>query len=467
MILRLLGLSVFLYLFVATNELSAQFDFGEYREVVQTIIESGREKNESYDKLIELCDDVGHRISGSDGYNQAVAWALKTMIQDGHENVRSESTVVKPWIRGHESCELLEPRSLRLSMLGLGGSIATPPEGITGEVLVVSSKDELDQLPDEAVTGKIVLFNFPMPPYSETRGSGYGAAVAYRLNGAIWAAQRGAVAALVRSATAYSLDSPHTGTMRYLPNVPQIPSAAVTIEHAELLARFQARRIATQVCLKMEAHSGKEVESANVLGEIVGRELPKEIIVIGGHLDSWDVGQGAQDDGAGCVAAMEALTILRRLGLQPRRTIRVVLWTDEERGGAGAHHYAETHRQDVQVAGIESDSGGFTPKGLSMEMLDRDAESRAHERLRELLLLLAPLGRLEAKTGGSAADISKLKPFGTLCMGLNVDGRLYFNTHHTEADTVDKVNRDELNDCATMMAAVAYLLAELPGRLQD
>ncbi len=444
---------------------AAQEDFNQYQDVAKQIIEVGSKKNEAHKKLVELCDDIGHRISGSASFDKAVEWAKETMKKDGQENVRSETVMVNKWVRGNESCYLLHPKEKSLAMLGLGGSVATPVDGITAEVIVVNNKQEFDKLDAAQVKGKIVLFNGAMPPFSESEGSGYGTAVQYRSSGAKWASEKGAVAALVRSITAYSLNSPHTGALRYGNAEVKIPAAAVTIEDAEMLARYQARGITPKVKLMMEAKDVGEVPSANVLAEIVGREKPEEIVVIGGHLDSWDVGQGAQDDGAGCVAAMEALNILRKLNLKPRRTIRVVLWTDEERGGAGATHYAAQHQNELHVAGIESDSGGFTPKGLSLEMQDREAESRALERLKKMMPILAPLGRLEASTGGSGADVGKLKPLGTACMGLEVDGRLYFNTHHTHADTVDKVDPKQLGDCAVMLAVASYLLAEMPEKI--
>ena len=260
---------------------------------------------------------------------------------------------------------MISPRELKIGMLGLGGSVATPAEGITAEVIVVKDQDELDALADEAIRGKIVVFNFPMPPFSPTQGSGYGAAVAYRSKGATWAAERGAVAALVRSCTAYSLATPHTGAMGYSggPNIKKIPTACITIEGATLLARLQARGKTPVVQLKMSAQQHGEVPSANVLGEIVGSEKPEEIVVIGGHIDSWDVGTGAQDDGCGCVVAMEALNMIRQAGLKPRRTIRVVLWTNEENGTAGAKSYAVRHQAETHVAGIESDSGDLRRRG--------------------------------------------------------------------------------------------------------
>jgi carboxypeptidase Q len=378
------------------------------------------------------------------------------MKDDGQENVRSEKVTIRKWVRGNESCELVEPRPYKFDMLGLGGSIGTPAEGISAEVIVVDDKEELDSLADDQIAGKIVVFNKAMPMYSEIDGSGYGRTVAYRSNGAKWASERGGVAALVRSVTAYSLVSPHTGAMRYDAEVAKVPTAAISVEAALMLKRFQNRGIKTIVKLKMEAKDEGEAPSANVVAEIVGTEKPEEIVLIGGHIDSWDVGQGAQDDGAGCVAAMEALNIIRKAGLKPKRTIRVVLWTNEENGLAGARSYLARHQNENHVAGIESDSGGFKPQGLSIDLEDEDKEQIALTQLTEILQLLKPLGATRANTGYSGADVGQLKQLGTACMGLEVDGRLYFNTHHTWADTV-----------AITLAVTAFVFADMPNRLGD
>ncbi len=447
-------------------------DYGiatKYRPIADRIIAFGQsDKNQSYLKLQQLCDDIGHRLSGSPQLDKAIEWAQSAMKEDGHENVRAEKVMVPKWVRGDENCQLVAPRPMKIDMLGLGGSIGTPSDGITADVVVVRDEAELKSMPEEQVAGKIVVFNFPMPPYSPTEGSGYSSAVQYRVRGATWAAEKGALAALVRSVTAYSLDTPHTGAMRYADtDVKKIPVAAITIEGATMMARLQARGITPRVKLYMEARDEGLAPSANVLGEIVGSEKPEEIVVIGGHIDSWDVGQGAQDDGAGCVAAMEALTIIRKLGLKPRRTIRVVLWTNEENGVYGARDYAARHKDEKHVAGIESDSGGFKPQGLSLDLEDDAREQEAVPMLTEILSLLEPIGATRATTGFSGVDVGQLKPMGTACLGLNVDGRLYFNTHHTHADTVDKVDRKELRECAITLAVASFVLADMPGTLGD
>ena len=439
----------------------------KYEPIAAKIIEETRRSNNSYLKLQELCDDIGNRLSGSESLEQAIDWAVASMEADGHQNVRKEKVMVRKWVRGTEYCKLVEPAEVDFPMLGLGGSVGTPKGGITAEVIVVSDKEQLDSLDDSDIEGKIVVFNKVMPPFSKTEGSGYGDTVQYRSNGAKWAAERGGVAALVRSVTAYSLESPHTGAMRYGDAETKVPTAAITVEAAERLARLQARGISPKVNLYMEARDEGEVPSANVLAEIVGSEKPEEIVVIGGHIDSWDVGQGAHDDGTGCVVAMEALTIIRKLGLKPRRTIRVVLWTNEENGVAGAGHYAAHHQREKHVAGIESDSGGFAPEGLSIDMEDKKKEEIAVKQLTEILKLLEPVRATKVTTGFSGVDVGLLKPLGTPCMGLSVDGRRYFNTHHTHADTIDKVDPDELTDCTVVFAVMAYVLADMPGQLGD
>ena len=440
-----------------------------YQDVSKRIINSAREGNEGYLKLQELCDDIGARLSGSPELEQAVEWAQESMKADGHENVRAERVMVPKWVRGNEWCKMKAPREIDLPMLGLGFSVGTPEDGLSAEVVVVASKDELDALEDDEISGKIVLFNFPMRQFSPAEGTGYREAVQYRTNGARWASERGAIAALVRSVTAYSLQSPHTGAMSYAGSgdLKKVPAAAITTESAMMLDRLYKRGKRPAVKLYMEARDEGEVPSANVLAEIVGREKPNEIVVIGGHLDSWDVGQGAQDDGGGCVAAMEALNILRKLELKPRRTIRVVLWTNEENGAAGAKSYAARHANDVHVAGIESDGGTFRPEGLTIEMEDGSKQVIAVKQLQTIVDLLEPIGAARSINGFSGVDVSKLKPMGAACMGLRVDRRFYFNTHHTMADTVDKVSPDDLTDCSITLAVTAFVLADMPGRLGD
>ncbi|MBL8881033.1 MAG: M28 family peptidase, partial [Phycisphaerales bacterium] len=284
----------------------------KYQPIADRIIAETLKDNRAYDKLTELCDDIGHRLSGSKNLERAVDWAVATLKRDRHENVRAEPVMVPHWVRGRESAEMIEPRHMELSMLGLGGSVATPAEGITAEVVAVTDREELESL-GEAVRGKIVVFNHAMPPYTEERGTSYGTTVQYRSNGAAWAAKNGAVAALIRSVTARSLRSPHTGAMRYEDGVTKVPTAAISIEDADTIYRLCKRGVKVVIRLKMEARFEPDAPSANVVAELRGREKPEEVVVIGGHLDSWDVGQGAHDDGGACIAAWHALLAIKEL----------------------------------------------------------------------------------------------------------------------------------------------------------
>ncbi len=424
-----------------------------YRGVADRIIDAALADSSAYERLALLVDKFGHRFSGSDNLERALDWILEEMRRDGLENVRGEEVMVPHWVRGSESVELLQPRHRDLPMLGLGGSVGTPPEGVTAEVLVVSSFEGLEARRDQA-EGKIVLFNVPFTTYGRT--------VQYRGRGAVAAARAGAVAALLRSVTPHSLQTPHTGAMGYSPGVRRIPFAAVTVEDAELLQRLQDRGERVVVRLKMEAQMLPDAPSRNVIAEVVGSEHPEEVVVLGGHIDSWDVGQGAMDDGGGSVAAWEAVRLIQRLGLRPRRTLRVVLWTNEEIGLRGGRAYRDAHGDEVQnhVLAMESDAGVFKPSGFGFSGSD------------EAFAIVAQVGRLldriEAGTvtrGGGGADIGPLMRAGVPGMGLRVEGSRYFWYHHTDADTIDKLDPREMALCVATMAVMVYVVADLPERL--
>ncbi|MFT7623950.1 MAG: carboxypeptidase Q, partial [Myxococcota bacterium] len=443
-----------------------------YRETAQTIIASGRSANGAWSKMQELCDDIGHRLSGSKGLERAVAWAIKTMKADGHQNVAGEEVMVPRWVRGKESAALVVPYAMDFSMLGLGGSVGTPAKGITASVVVVTHEEELEARGKAgALKGKIVLFNNAMPEYdAHKHGSHYGHTVRFRVRGADQASAHGAVAVLVRSVTAVSLNTPHTGAMRYSGDVKKIPAAAVAVEAATLLARLAARGRDVKVQLKMQAKDHGMVLSHNVVGELRGSEKPDEIVVISGHLDSWDVGSGAHDDASGCIMAMEALTLLRKLKLRPRRTIRVVLWTNEENGLKGAKSYGKTHADELKlhVAAIEADHGSFQPKGFRLHLEDHAASKRGVKVLAQILRLLEPIGANHASAGFSGADVRTMgAKAGVPTLGLKMDGSTYFNFHHTPADTLDKLDPAHLTDNVISFAVLAFVLADMPGRLGD
>ncbi|MBI5864026.1 MAG: M20/M25/M40 family metallo-hydrolase [Planctomycetes bacterium] len=441
----------------------------EYKAIVERIAVHTQAGTDGYRKLSELCDTIGNRLSGSANLERAVEWAVATLKKDGHENVRTDPVEVVKWVRGRESLEMIEPRPTKLHMLGLGGSVATPPEGITAEVLAVPNQDALQELGERA-RGKIVLFDVPMPVENAERGAGYGTSARYRVMGARWASELGAAAVLVRSATTHSLRTPHTGAMNYFDAKARIPAASVTVEDAAMISRLQAAGHTVRVTLKMEARTEEKLApSANVIAELRGRERPDEIVVIGGHLDSWDVGQGAQDDGAGCIMAMEALNVLRKLDLQPRRTIRVVLFTNEENGLAGGKAYAAKYADalSMHAAAIESDSGGGAFRGYSASVKDESERPACLARLEQVAGLLGPAGSVNAELGGGGADISPMGPAGVPMLGHRVDMTHYFDIHHTEADTVDKIDPRELDKNIAGLAATAYILADMPGRLGE
>lgn len=438
----------------------------QYRATAERIITATLAGNDSYRKLSELCDGIGHRLSGSPQLDRALQWAADAMRRDGQANVRIEPVMVPHWVRGDESCTMVKPRHEPLAMLGLGGSVGTPPEGITAEIVVIRDEKELEALGD-AVNGKIVLFDNAMPAYDRANGTRYGETVRFRSKGPRIAAAQGAVACLVRSVTARSLRSPHTGGTNYGDAAVRIPAAAISVEDSAMIARLTERGEKVVVTLKMDAKSLDPAPSGNVIGELVGRELPEEVVVIGGHIDSWDVGQGAHDDGGGCVQAMEAINVLRKLNLVPRRTIRVVLWTNEENGLEGGKQYAKTHADelDKHVAAIESDGGSFRPTGYSIECSDEAKQHIAADQMRDILSLFKDIGATSAEVGGSGADVSPMKPAGVVLMGHNVDMSTYFDYHHSDGDTLDKVVPQELSQNVAVMATVAYILADMPARL--
>jgi carboxypeptidase Q len=433
--------------------LRAQAIAESYRAAADSIVAAALRDSSAWNRLAELTDRFGHRLSGSESLERAIDWIVDQMRRDGLDNVRGEPVMVPHWVRGAESAELVSPRPLRLHMLGLGGSIGTPAGGITAEVMVVSDFQDLERRAAEA-RGKIVLFDVPWV--------NYGVNIEYRGRGAIAAARAGAVASLIRSAAAYSLRSPHTGAMSYDSTVRRIPHAALSVEDAAMIHRMVDRGDRVALRLTMGAQTLPDAPSRNVVGELTGRERPGEVVVMGGHIDSWDVGTGAMDDGGGVVAAWEAIRLLNRLGLRPRRTIRVVGWTNEENGLRGGTGYRDAHlaELDNHVLAIESDGGVFRPLGFGFTGSDS-----ARAIVRRIGSLLRAIGADGVARGGGGADIGPIMERGVPGMGLEVDGTRYFWFHHTEADTVDKLDPREMALCVAAMAVMAYVVADLPERL--
>jgi len=422
-----------------------------FADDARRIVAAATTDDTAYRRLEWLCDRIGARLSGSKALEQAVAWSASQMRKDGFDAVREERVKVPRWVRGKESAFIREPISRPLTMLGLGGSVGTGGRELTAPVLVVSDFDELDRRGREA-EGRIVCFNVPFTQY--------GATVAYRSRGAGEAAKRGAVGVLVRSVGPESLSTPHTGSVTYPPDGRRIPAAAITIEDATLLARNQARGENSVVSLRMGARTLADTWSANVVADLRGREKPDEVVLLGAHLDSWDVGQGAHDDGGGCVAVWEAARLLKELALRPRRTVRVVLFTNEENGLRGGRGYAEAHRDTVarHVLVVESDSGVTDPKGVGLSARSPEGLVRARETL-EPLLSLVGAGRVDS--GGGGADIGPLGALGVPTMGIQVDMSLYWSIHHTPADTFEKVEPASLARCVAVLAMVARVAGEI------
>lgn len=444
-------LAALVTLAATSTPVGAQEIANAYRDVANRIIDAATGDHDAYARLTELVETFGPRISGSVALERAIDWMIVEMENDGLDNVQTDPVMVPHWVRGEESLEMILPWPRELPMLGLGFSVATPPGGIRAEVLVVSSFDDLEARADEA-RGRIVLFNVPFTTYGQT--------VQYRSRGAVAAARAGAVASLIRSVTPYSQQTPHTGNSSYEDGVPKIPHAAITTEDADLLQRMQERGERVELHLRMEAQTFPDTPGRNVMAEIRGSELPDEVVVFGGHIDSWDVGQGAMDDAGGVVAAWEAIRIMKELGLRPRRTIRAVGWTSEEQGRTGGRQYVERHADDTHILAMESDGGVFKPSGFGFTGSDE-----AFEIITEIATLL---DRIESGTitrGGGGADITPLMQTGVPGMGLNVDGTRYFWYHHSDADTVDKLDPDEVALCVATMAVIAYVVADMPEPL--
>jgi carboxypeptidase Q len=429
------------------------------------ILRAAHRSSEAYDRLAELCDEYGNRISGSPRLEEAIDWVAGVMREYGFENVHTEEVMVPHWVRGEEGAYLTSPQRQRLHILGLGRSVGTGGKAIEAPVVRVTNFEELASLDDADVRGRIVFFDVPY--------EGYGKTVRYRSAGPSAAGRKGAVACFVRSVGLDGMQTPHTGALHYDDESPRIPAAAVSFEDANMMARMLARGDRVVAHLEMEAKNLDEALSHNVIGEIRGRSEPEKIVVLGGHIDSWDVGQGAQDDGVGSMIALHAARLIQRLGLHPDRTIRVVLWTNEEYGLAGGRAYAEAHRDewDDHVAAIETDSGngrahGFQlhldPKILGEDPTDDEVATlreRGQRVLDPLAALLRPVGADEIGLGHGGADVGPLAKEGVPCLGVAHDTSEYFRIHHTEADTFDRIVREDLDHNVGVLAAMAYYLA--------
>ena len=424
---------------------------------IKQIFDEALGKGKSYEMLYDLSVNIGARLSGSPGAAAAVEWSRHVMEGFDFDSVWLQPVLVPHWVRGQKEVGRIISKkvgTVDVNVCALGGSIGTGPSGISAGIIEVKSFDELKML-GTGVKGKIVFFNRPMNPTQVQTFTAYGGAVEQRANGAAEAAKLGAVAALVRSMGSNLEDYPHTGSMRYAPNVTKIPALAISTKHAALLSRLLKDDKDVQVYLENHSVTLEDAPSFNVVGEIRGSEYPDEIIVVGGHLDSWDMGQGAHDDGAGCVQSIEVLRLFKQLGYKPKRTIRAVMFMNEENGLRGGLKYAElaAKNKEKHVAAIESDRGGFVPRGFTVPT---DASAKA--KVRSWKPLLEPYGLTDFSSEGGGADIGPLANQGVPLIGFLPDSQRYFDYHHTAEDTIDKVNKRELELGAASMAALVYLI---------
>jgi carboxypeptidase Q len=405
---------------------------------------------------------IGHRLSGSPAAARAVDWGKSMLDTLGLDSVWLQPCMVPHWVRGAAEQVVVQGKSrkdrLPLAALALGGSVATPKGGIAAQVVEVHSLEELDALGEQVLRGKIVFYNRPMDPTHIRTFDAYRGCVDQRVGGATKAAKYGAVGVLVRSMSLRLDDFPHTGSLRYDPELPKIPAAAISTLAADRLSQRLKADAATTVRMTLHCEQRPDVLSYNVIGELRGTERPGDVILVGGHLDSWDVGHGAHDDGAGVVQCMDVLRLLRKMGYRPRHTIRCVLFMNEENGLRGGAEYAKeaARKGEYPLCSIESDAGGFTPRAFSFEG-DESVFGGFYEKIKAVEPLFESYG-LKFVKGGSGADISPLKGMKGLLSGYSPDSQRYFDYHHTADDTFDKVNKRELELGAASMAALVFLI---------
>jgi hypothetical protein len=427
--------------------------------MIRKIFDEALERGQSYAMLEYLCTKIGPRLSGSPGAAASVEWTRQVMQAYGFDSVWLQPVTVPHWVRGpQEIGRIVNSKKLGsepVRVCALGGSVGTGPSGVLAQVVEVKTWDELKQLGEKGVKGKIVFFNRPMDPKLMQMFASYGGAVDQRANGASEAAKYGAVGVIVRSMGVNLEDYPHTGSLRYAPNIPKIPAIAIATRDAELLSRLLKEDADLKFYMETHCQTLPDAPSFNVIGELRGTEKPNEYIVVGGHLDSWDLGQGAHDDGAGCIQSIEVLRLFKAMNYKPRHTLRAVMFMNEENGLRGGLEYASQAKLkgEKHLAAMESDRGGFVPRGYTLP-----TDAVAKEKIRSWKPLLEPYGLTDFSQEGGGADISPLAPQGVPLMGYLPDSQRYFNYHHTPEDTFDKVDKRELELGAAAMAALVYLM---------
>ncbi|MPR32814.1 M28 family peptidase [Salmonirosea aquatica] len=435
----------------------AQTEFAADSIFIKKIFDESLARGKAYEWLRVLTTEIGGRLSGSEGAEKAVTYSQKVMESEGFDRVFLQNVNVPHWVRGKAEKAYIQAGSKQITVpiAALGGSVATPKEGVKAQVVEVMNFEQLRALGKEKIQGKIVFYNRPMDPTKLNTFEAYAGAVDQRGNGATEAAKLGAVGAIVRSMTTRLDDFPHTGGMRYGAGVPLIPTAAISTNGAELLSKTLKENPATQFYFQQNSESLPDAPSHNVVGETRGSTQASEILVVGGHLDSWDLAQGAHDDGSGCVQAIEALRLLKSLGYQPKRTLRAVMYMNEENGLRGGVAYADSARskKENHLAAIESDRGGFTPLGFGIV---GDAAKKA--KIMAWQPLFIPYGLYAIGPGGGGADIGPLAQQGATLLGLVPDSQRYFDYHHAASDKFEAISQRELQMGAASMAAMLYLI---------
>jgi hypothetical protein len=429
------------------------------KAVIKNIFDTTMTSSSSYELLDFLSNEIGHRLSGSLGAERAVEWGRSELSKIGFDKVWLQEVMVPKWVRGPKEFALIETQpgiTFNVDVCALGGSVATPSVGIKSNVVEVTNFEELELLGKKEIDGKIVFFNRPMQPNLVSTFQAYGEAVDQRVNGALEAIKYGAIGVIVRSMSLRLDDIPHTGTMSYgnLPSSKRIPAAAISTNAAEKLSKLLKINPNLKFLLRQQCKTYKDVKSYNVIAELKGSEYPNEIILVGGHLDSWDLGDGSHDDGAGIVQSIDIINIFKKINYKPKRTIRIVLFMNEENGLRGALKYAEISNKNKlnHIFALESDAGGFTPRGFAFTSSDKNFEL-----IKSWKNLFEPYLIQSFERGGSGADISPLNNEKNVLAGLRPDSQRYFDYHHTSIDTFDAINKRELELGTFSMASLVYL----------
>ena len=451
---------LFYFLVVTLSFTLSSQELKDHKVFIDKVYNEALSNGQSYEWLDYLSNEIGGRLSGSINYDRSVKWGKDELNLIGIDSVWLQPVMIPKWVRGAPEYAHIESspgNTISVPIAALGGSISTPSIGISANVIEVKSFDELNNIRKDSISGKIIFFNRKMDPTLINTFQSYGGSVNQRTQGAAKAASLGAIGVIVRSMTTTLDDYPHTGSMYYdgLTLNERIPAAAISTNGAELLSSMLSLNPNIKFFFRQNSKNFPDVLSYNVIGQIDGSERSDEIIVVGGHLDSWDLGDGSHDDGAGIVQSMEVLRILKSLNYKPKRTIRVVLFANEENGLRGGNKYAEIakNNNETHFFALESDAGGFTPRGFSFDTSESEFNS-----LKEFKHLFKEYGADNFIIGGSGADIGPLKDDKIILAGLRPDPQRYFDYHHAASDTFDKINKRELELGAAAMTALVYLL---------